>query len=489
MAEVLNATHSAIPTATPADIVADVLVIGGGNAALCAALMAREAGASVLLLESAPREWRGGNSQHTRNLRCMHDAPQDVLVDAYPEEEYWQDLLKVTGGITNEPLARLVIRASSTCRPWMRKHGVHFQPPLSGALHVARTNAFFMGGGKALVNAYYRSAEALGVQIRYETPVDRIEMDGTRFVAAYSGTQRFAARACVLAAGGFESNRAWLREAWGQNERGEWPADNFLIRGTRFNEGVLLKHMIEAGADAIGDPSQSHCVAIDARAPLYDGGICTRIDCVSLGVVVNRDAERFYDEGEDFWPKRYAIWGRLVAQQPDQIGYSIIDSKAVGRFMPPVFPGVQANTLPELARQLGLPEARFVETVQRYNAACRVGTFDHTTLDDCHTEHLQPPKTHWALPLDAPPFFGYALRPGITFTYLGLKVNAHAQVHFGGEPSANLYVAGEMMAGNVLGKGYTAGVGMSIGTAFGRIAGTQAARAAFESKGAARAAA
>ena len=141
--------------------VVDVLVIGGGNAALCAALMAREAGASVLLLESAPRAWRGGNSAHTRNLRCMHDAPQDVLVDAYPEEEFWQDLPKVRGGLTNEHLARLVIRESSTCRPWMRRHGVHFQPALAGTLHVARTNAFFMGGGKALVNAYYRSAEQL----------------------------------------------------------------------------------------------------------------------------------------------------------------------------------------------------------------------------------------------------------------------------------------------------------------------------------------
>src|SRR6201996_4367809 len=200
----------------------DVLVIGGGNAALCAALMAREAGASVLLLESAPREWRGGNSQHTRNLRCMHDAPQDVLVDAYPEEEYWQDLLKVTGGLTDEALARLVIRASSTCRPWMRQHGVHFQPSLSGALHTARTNAFFMGGGKALVNAYYRSAEALGVTIDYDAPVEGIELDGGRFVAARTrGGERIEAGTCVLAAGGFESNREWLREAWGVDERGE----------------------------------------------------------------------------------------------------------------------------------------------------------------------------------------------------------------------------------------------------------------------------
>jgi len=455
----------------------DVLVIGGGNAALCAALMAREAGASVLLLEAAPREWRGGNSQHVRNLRCMHDAPQDVLIDAYPEEEYWQDLLKVTGGQTDEKLARLVIRASSNCRDWMRSHGVHFQPPLSGALHVARTNAFFMGGGKALLNAYYRSAARLGVQIRYDAPVDGIELDGDTFVAARVGQERFEARSCVLAAGGFESDRAWVREAWGQ-VGDAWPADNFLIRGTRFNMGVPLKLLIDAGADSLGDPSQSHCVAIDARSPLYDGGICTRLDCVSLGVVVNRDARRFYDEGEDFWPKRYAIWGRLVALQPDQIGYSIIDAKAVGRFMPPVFPGERADTLPELARKIGVDENEFVRTIEAYNAACRVGTFDHAVLDDCHTEGIAPPKTHWAQPIDRPPFYGYALRPGITFTYLSLKVDEHAAVHFGGKPSPNVFAAGEMMSGNVLGKGYTAGVGIAIGTAFGRIAGAQAAQAA-----------
>jgi tricarballylate dehydrogenase len=458
----------------------DVLVIGGGNAALCAALMAREAGASVLLLEAAPREWRGGNSQHTRNLRCMHDAPQDVLVEAYPEEEFFQDLLKVTGGNTDEPLARLVIRESSTCRTWMHKHGVRFQPSLAGTLHLSRTNAFFMGGGKALVNAYFRSAEALGVEIRYDTPVDRLELQDGRFVAAHVGSRRIEARSCVIASGGFESNREWLREAWGRNERGEWPADNFLIRGTRFNQGVLLKDMMAQGADIIGDPTQAHCVAIDARAPLYDGGIVTRVDAVSLGVMVNQEAKRFHDEGEDFWPKRYALWGRLVALQPGQIGYCVIDAKAIGRFMPPVFPAVQAGSLAELARALGLDETTFTRTLSDFNAACRVGTFDHTVLDDCHTEGLTPPKTHWARPIDTPPFYGYALRPGITFTYMGLRTDAQARVHFGGVPSDNLFVAGEMMAGNVLGKGYTAGVGMSIGTAFGRIAGTQAARAALK---------
>jgi tricarballylate dehydrogenase len=219
-------------------------------------------------------------------------------------------------------------------------------------------------------------------------------------------------------------------------------------------------------------------VAIDARAPLYDGGICTRVDAVTLGIVVNRAAERFYDEGEDFWPKRYAIWGRLIAQQPGQIAWSVVDAKAIGRFIPPVFPGVKAPSLSELARELGLDAARLVATVQAYNAACRPGAFDHATLDDCRTEGIAPPKSHWARPIDTPPFYGYPLRPGVTFTYLGLQTDDDAAVRFGGMPSDNLFVAGEMMAGNVLGKGYTAGVGMSIGTAFGRIAGSRAALAA-----------
>lgn len=149
-----------------------------------------------------------------------------------------------------------------------------------------------MGGGKALVNAYYRSAERLGVQVRYNTPVHALELHDGEFVAALAGSERITAKACVLAAGGFESNREWLREARGENARGEWPADNFLIRGTRLT-GRITQIYDGCGADIIGDPSQSHCVAIDAVAPLYDGGICTRVDCVSLGIVVNRDAERF----------------------------------------------------------------------------------------------------------------------------------------------------------------------------------------------------
>jgi tricarballylate dehydrogenase len=468
--------------------VIDVLIIGGGNAALCAALMAREAGASVLMLESSPKDWRGGNSTHTRNLRCMHDAPQDVLTDAYPEEEYWQDLLKVTGGLTNEAMARVALRESSVCRDWMRGHGVRFQTSLSGTLHLSRTNAFFLGGGKALVNAYYRSAAKLGVQIRYESPVTRLHIEAGQFKAAIltgsnGDEERIEAKTCVVASGGFESNRQWLREAWGQNEQGEWPADNFRIRGTRFNMGVQLKDLLAQGADQIGDPTQCHAVAIDARAPEYDGGICTRVDCVSLGIMVNQHAQRFYDEGEDFWPKRYAIWGRLVAQQHGQIGYSIIDAKAIGRFMPPVFEGAKANTIAELAQQLQLSPDALMQTVKDFNNACHPKNFDHAILDGNATTGLTPIKSNWALPIDTPPFYGYALRPGITFTYLGVQVDEGTRIKFGGVPSKNLFAAGEIMAGNVLGKGYLAGIGMTIGTAFGRIAGREAANAAIAISG------
>jgi tricarballylate dehydrogenase len=453
----------------------DILVLGGGTAALCAALMAREAGATVLVVEWAPVHFRGGNSRHTRNLRCMHDAPTDVLTDAYSEEEYWQDLLKVTGGQTDEHLARMTIRHTATCRGWMMKHGVRFQPSLGGTLHVSRTNAFFLGGGKALLNAYYHSAAKLGVDVAYDAEVTDVEMEGSRFISAtllrHGIEQTIRAKAVVAACGGFESNLAWLKEAWGA------PADNFLIRGTSYNMGRILKVLLAKGAKPVGDPTQGHCVAIDARSPKFDGGIVTRVDCVSLGIVVNKHAQRFYDEGEDFWPKRYAIWGRLVAGQPDQIAYSIIDVKSMGKFMPPVFPPVKSQSLSGLAAALKLDAAALERTVDQFNRAVRPGTFDHTILDDCVTVGVTPPKTHWARTIDTPPFYAYPLRPGITFTYLGVTINERAQMIMQNDkPSPNVFAAGEISAGNVLGKGYLAGIGMSIGTTFGRIAGEEAAR-------------
>jgi tricarballylate dehydrogenase len=221
-------------------------------------------------------------------------------------------------------------------------------------------------------------------------------------------------------------------------------------------------------------------VAVDARAPKFDGGIVTRLDSIPLGIVVNTDGQRFHDEGEDVWPKRYATWGALVAQQPGQLAFAITDQKVAGRFMPSVYPAIERSAWPDLAAALELPAAALESTVRAFNGAVRAGRFDHTQLDDCHTEGLLPPKSHWAQPLDAPPYCAYPLRPGITFTYLGVRVNAGARVLMNGEAvSENIFAAGEIMAGNVLRRGYVAGVGMTIGTVFGRIAGEGAARHAL----------
>ena len=453
----------------------DVLVAGGGNAALCAAVTARQLGASVLLVEHAPRAFRGGNSRHTRNLRAMHTAPTEVLTEAYEEEEYWDDLKRVTAGNTDEALARMTIRASAGVFGFMKSAGVQFQPSLTGTLNLSRTNAFFLGGGKALVNAYYLTAERLGVEILYDSEVVALHLRDGAVTGADITHKGFpaqvTARCVVAASGGFQANLDWMRQYWGD------AVDNFVIRGTPFNRGRLLRNLLDQKVAAVGDPTQCHAVALDARAPKFDGGITTRLDSVPFSIVVNRDGERFYDEGEDVWPKRYAIWGRLIAQQPGQIAYSVCDAKSVPLFMPSVYPAVVAATLAELAGKLGLEPAKLEATVARYNDAVQPGSFDNTRLDGSHTDGLTPPKTNWARRIDTPPFTGYPLRPGITFTSLGVRVNERARVLMeDGRPAANLFASGEIMAGNILGRGYLAGFGMTIGTVFGRIAGEEAAR-------------
>jgi tricarballylate dehydrogenase len=457
----------------------DVLVVGGGNAGLCAAMTAGRAKAKVLLLEVAPQVFRGGNSRHTRNLRYLHESENEYLTGAYFEDEFWNDLLSVTSGATNEKLAQHMIRESANVGQWMEQHGCKFQPPLKGSLHLSRTNAFFLGGGKALINAYYDTAMKLGVKFAYEAEVCDLNIDNNTFSSAvvkFGGkSYEVKAKAVVVASGGFEANIPWLKEYWGK------AAQNFLVRGCPYNKGKMLQVLIDRGAKPVGDPRQCHSVAIDARAPQYDGGIVTRLDCIPFGIVVNKHAKRFYDEGEDFWPKRYAIWGRLVAQQPDQVAYSIIDAKCIDKFMPSVFPPLEADSIHELSIKLELSAAELESTVATFNNSVETGKYNPKVLDQCSTTGIEPPKSHWALPLDTPPFYAYPLRPGITFTYLGVTINERAQIIMSdAQASPNIFAAGEIMAGNILGRGYVAGLGMTIGTVFGRIAGTEAVRYAFK---------
>jgi tricarballylate dehydrogenase len=352
---------------------------------------------------------------------------------------------------------------------------VRWQKPLRGTLHLTRTNLFMLGGGKAMMNAYYETACRLGIEIAYESEVGELIIRNGTFQSARilrnGAWQEISAKAIVVSAGGFEANIPWLKEYWGD------AADNFIIRGTKHNQGRMLKELLKHGAKPVGDPRGCHAVALDARAPKFDGGIVTRLDSPPFGIVVNKYVKRFYDEGEDFWPKRYAIWGKLIADQPEQIAYSIIDAKALPHFMPSVFPPVKAHSIDELAIALDLDPARLSAAVNEFNKAVRSGTFDPGNLDDCRTEGIEPPKSHWARRIDTPPFYGYPLRPGITFTYLGVTVNEQARVVMQDErPATNIFAAGEIMAGNILGRGYLAGFGLTIGSVFGRIAGREAAR-------------
>jgi len=451
----------------------DVVIVGGGNAALCAAITAARYVDKVILLERAPYEFRGGNSRHTRDIRYAH-YKDPYTAGPYTEEEFLEDILKVNKGETDLRLAKLVVKESWNLIDWISKHGVKFQKPLKGTLHLGRTNAFMLGGGKAMLNAYYRTAEKLGVTILYNAFVEDLVIEGDEFKAAVvnlSGKKVLIhGKAAVIASGGFEANIEPLKEAWGK------AAENFIIRGTKYNDGLVLFKLIEKGATPVGDPREAHMVAVDHRAPKYDGGIVTRVDSIPFSIVVNKSVERFYDEGEDEWPKRYAIWGKLIAQQPDQIAYSIYDSKVSELFIPPAYKPYRADTLEELASLIGLDSSKLIRLVKEFNQhLVHNCNFDPTRLDDCHTIGLDPPKSHWALPIDTPPFYAYILRPGVTFTYLGVRVDERARVvKSSGGAFKNIYAAGEIMAGNILRRGYLGGFGLTIGTVFGRIAGEMA---------------
>jgi tricarballylate dehydrogenase len=453
----------------------DVLVVGGGSAALCAAIAARRHGASVRLVERAPASLRGGNTRHARNFRLMHERPEWYVPDTYAEDAFFRDLTRVTHGATDEPLARLLIRGSATIAAWLDANGVRLQNPANGAMPYSKRTAFFLGGGKAMINTLYATAARLGVGIGYDSEVVSFGFEddhGCEADIVRGGRiERVAAKTMVLCAGGHQANLGWLRESFGA------AADGFVIRGTPYVTGSVLRLLLDAGARPVGDPARCHMVAVDARGPKFDGGIVTRVTAIPHGIVVDRDGQRFHDEGEDARKTHYARWGARIADCPGQIAYLIMDAKGYSRALPTALPSIQADTIAGLATALGLDPLALQATVRDFNAA--IARDDNVPLIARCTSGLTPPKSHAAVALDVPPFSAYPMRPGVTFTHFGVTVDDHLRVvKDDGRPVSNVFAAGMIMAANVLGEGYLAGLGVALCTVFGRFAGEQAARQA-----------
>lgn len=441
-------------------------VIGGGNAGLCAAIASLENGHETFLFESAPKESRGGNTKYTRDIRYAHDS-DGYASGIYSEEELFSDLEQVSGTLYDPSMARMVIEKSMDIPWWMESHGIVFKREIKGSLNLSRTNIFFLGGGKKLVDTYHRSIERLGGHVLYNSAVSGFTIKNSRIfnmsvdVSGRLETMEFDRY--IICSGGFEANRDWLRTYWGD------AAGRIVVRGTRYNTGAPLKSLLENGALPVGSEKGGHMVAVDGRSPEYDGGIVTRIDAIPWSIVVNGGGKRFYDEGEDIWPKRYAIWGRLVSEQDGQVAFVITDRKTVGRYMPTAFPPIQANSLQDLAKLINVEDEEFMRTVSEFNRNI-VETGDADAFN-YRTQNIVPPKSHWALKIDTPPFMAYPVVPGLTFTYRGIKVDRDSKIITQDGPLENGFAAGEIASGNVLVSGYLAGFGLTIGTVLGRIAG------------------
>lgn len=452
-------------------------MIGGGAAALCAAIAARRAGASVLLLEQAPTWLRGGNTRHSRNLRIAHAAPTPLTTGRYPAAEFYADIARATADTADPDLTRLLVEHSREIVGWLRGAGVHFQPTASGVLPPSRKTVFLLGGGKAMLNALYRTALHSGVVIRYGCEVQSLQQplhlapDAPMQVGYCQDGVRgwLRPRTAIACCGGAQANRAWLRTQWGA------AADGFINRGTPFASGLVLEGLLRAGACAVGSASDAYLVAVDARSPADDGGIATRVRGMPAGIVVDRTGQRFEDEGGDTGSTRYAFWGRRLARCPGQIAWLLLDARGLASLPPTLYPAIRAARIGDLARRLGLPAAPLAQTLDRYNAAVRPPA-SGTEAAGWHSIGLDPPKSRQALPLTEPPFAAYPMRPGITFTYRGVGVDASMRVRRAcGGSIPHLFAAGMMMAPNILPRGYISGLALTIGVVSGRLAGTQAA--------------
>jgi len=486
----------------------DVVVVGGGNAALCAALSAKETAKRVLVLERAPEAEAGGNSRFTAGLlRIVYNGAGDLaqLIDLSKEEiertdfgtytagQFLDDMARVTEYRCDPDLTEILVKQSFPTALWMKKKGVRFTAAWGRqAFKIDGRFKFWggltleaIGGGPGLVDSLTQIAKKSAIGIWYSArAVSLIAGDaGVHGVVVRRAgkTTEVKAKAVVLAAGGFQANPEWRTRYLGPG----W--DLAKVRGTRFNTGDAIRMALEAGAAPVGNWSGCHAVAWERNAPEFgDLAVGDQFQKHSYpwGIYINAEGRRFVDEGADFRNYTYAKYGRVILQQPGQFAWQIFDAKVKGQLRDEYrikqVTKVAANTLEELVAKLDDVNAEAaLKEIKAYNAAVRTDIpFNPNVKDGRCTKGLAVNKSNWANTLDTPPFEAYAVTCGITFTFGGLRINTGAQViSTDGEPIPGLYAAGELVGG-IFYFNYPGGTGLTNGSVFGRIAGASAARAA-----------
>ena len=484
----------------------DVIVVGAGNAASCAALALREKGASVIMLEAAPVEDSGGNSRYTAGLmrhafhgvddlvqiipELTEEERKEVDFGTYPESQFFDDMGNITKYRTDPDLCELLVTKSLETLIWMRKNGIRFQPSFGRQAYKVDGKYKFWGvpsetwgGGMGLVDSEHKLCMERGVKIFYETPAVALitnDDDAVCGVEVKHKGKRIAirARAVVLACGGFESNAEMRARYLGPN----W--DLAKVRGTRYNTGAGIKMALEAGAVPYGHWSGAHACEWDLNAPPYGDvtvGDNFQKHCYPLGIVVNERGERFIDEGADFRGFTYAKYGREILAQPNMFAWQIFDSKFLhmlrDEYRIKRVTKVTANTLEELVKKLdGVDADACLREIHAFNKAVRTDVpFNPAVLDGRSAPGLRVPRNNWANTIDKPPFEAYAVTCGVTFTFGGVKVTVNGEVEdTSGKPIPGLFAAGEMVGG-LFYHNYPAGTGLTSGAVFGRIAGNGAA--------------
>jgi len=484
----------------------DVVVVGKGNAALCAALAARDQGASVAMLEVASEEESGGNSRFAGGvMRFAYQSVDDLkrvtnLTDAEvagsdfgtnTTDEFYDDLFRLSSYRADPVLTEMLVTQSLDIMVWLRSKGAKFVPNFGRQSALVNGKRKFFGrlpieasgGGAGLVQSLDKAACAVGVKVFYSTRAKRLIQDGDRVIGVHASAGgkpvEFRAKAVVLACGGFEANPEMRARYLGPG----WELAK--VRGTRFNQGDGIKMALDIGAAPYGNWSGCHATGWERNAPEFgDVNVGDQFQKHSyiFGILVNANGKRFVDEGADFHSFTYAKYGGEVLKQPGQFAWQVFDSKVTkllrSEYRIRMMTKVSANTLEDLAPKLeGVDPKAFLETVRAFNAAVRADVpFEHTIKDGRGTVGIDPPKSNWAQALDTPPFDAYATTCGITFTFGGLRIDpSNGQVlDVTLAPIPGLFCAGEMVGG-LFYFNYPSGTGLVSGALFGRLAGTGAA--------------